>query len=167
MIQSLSFCLPIIVIVILGLLVKASVADDDGRKRIKNGYQAVDNQFPFHASLLKQSDPIDFQAYICSAVVIHPMWVLSAAHCCQAPAIDVLLGTTTLSNTTVRTTGIRVAVAQKYLHQFTFEVGLRDLCALKLSQSVGSNHASPIQLATVAPIIYDRNTEAIGNFLFS
>jgi secreted trypsin-like serine protease len=69
--------------------------------RIVGGRSAADGEYPWMVALLDADDPNEYDGFYCGASLIHPYWVLTAAHCVlgsRAEDINVLVGTNDLSN---------------------------------------------------------------------
>ena len=69
--------------------------------RIVGGRPAADGEYPWMVGLLDATEPDEYDGYYCGGSLIHPYWVLTAAHCVigsRAEDIDVLAGTNDLLN---------------------------------------------------------------------
>jgi len=69
--------------------------------RIVGGRPAADGEYPWMVALLDADESNEYDGFYCGASLIHPYWVLTAAHCVlgsQAEDINVLVGTNDLAN---------------------------------------------------------------------
>lgn len=109
-----------------------SLAEHSPTARIVGGENAADGAWPWVAALANRSVSDGFQAHFCGGSLIHPYWVLTAAHCVEdktADELDVILNRLDLTSSE----GERIAVAQIIMHPTynpaTFE---GDLALLRL-----------------------------------
>jgi secreted trypsin-like serine protease len=104
--------------------------------KIVGGRPAPKDAYPWMTALiLRGQTPVKGQ--FCGGALIHPQWVLSAAHCVEdmsASALDVMVGGYDLRSST---DGTRVSVSQIVIHpRFSTVKGalVNDVALLKLSQ---------------------------------
>ncbi len=113
---------------------------------IVGGQPASPGEYPWMAGLLFSDIPDNSAAQFCGGSLIHPDFVLTAAHCLDfltANNIDVLVGTASLASG-----GTRIRVAEIIIfpnYQVFFDGSLvRDVALLRLSQS---SNASRVEIA--------------------
>jgi len=104
--------------------------------KVVGGHQAPKEAYPWMTALiLRGQTPVKGQ--FCGGALIHPQWVLSAAHCVEgmsASSLDVLVGGYDLRSSS---DGTRVSVSQIVIHpRFSTVKGalVNDFALLKLSQ---------------------------------
>ena len=128
--------------------------------RIVGGRPAADGEYPWMVALLDADEPDDYDGFYCGASLIHPYWVLTAAHCVigsRAEDINVLVGTNDLSNPGSGAQRIAVSeiVVSPTFNDFTMD---GDFALLRLAQpATGAtipliddpSHADPGVEATV------------------
>lgn len=109
------------------------------KPRVVGGTEAARGQYPWMVSLAKRRVADNYQAHFCGGVLIHPHWVLTAAHCVddqQPTSIEVVVGAHNLildSAPDVR----RVAVREIVLHpDYDPENSDSDLALLVLAEAV-------------------------------
>ena len=85
------------------------------KPRIIGGEDATAGQFPWMAGLLVKDEPDTFLAQDCGGALVHPYWVVTAAHCVEFrdPAdMQVVVGATNLSEAGL----VRRNVAEVIMH---------------------------------------------------
>ena len=136
-----------------GRLAAASVSDP--APKIVGGHTASKGAYPWMTALVMRGQTA-LDGQFCGGALIHPQWVLSAAHCVEgmkASALDVVVGGHDLRSAT---DGTRVAVSQIVIHpRFSTANGLlvHDFALLKLSQPLTGVPVLPLAEAAsqVAP----------------
>jgi hypothetical protein len=88
-------------LILLGLLWAASAAHAQIKPRIIGGHDADQGEYPWMAALY-HAEYSPFDGQFCGGVLVHPRYVLTAAHCVEwaygPDAFKVLIGRTTLSS---------------------------------------------------------------------
>jgi len=95
---------------------KRSPAEPVYQPRIVGGDAASSGEFPWMVALLDQSTANRYYAQYCGASLIHPYWVLTAAHCVEGDSpenIDALAGGYDLDSSAE---GERIPVAEIIIH---------------------------------------------------
>jgi len=93
----------------------AAELEQDGFRpmpRIIGGKAAADGEYPWMVGLVDPAEPDNYDALFCGGSLIHPRWVLTAAHCIEgqrAEDIEVVVGATDLDDPS---DGQRIAVAE-------------------------------------------------------
>jgi secreted trypsin-like serine protease len=130
---------------------------DDGFKpmpRIIGGQAAANGEYPWMVGLIDAAEVDNYDGFFCGASLIHPRWVLTAAHCVlgsRAEDIEVLVGATNLASPGAAR---RIAVAEIIIapgyNDFTSD---SDFALLRLEEAAD---------ATVLPLVDDPALELPG-----
>lgn len=137
-----------------GRLMAAS-STTPSRPKVVGGHQAPKGAYPWMTALLMRGQTA-VNGQFCGGALIHPQWVLSAAHCVEgmsASSLDVLVGGHDLRSSA---DGTRVAVSQIVIHpRFNTVKGalVNDFALLKLSQPLTGVPVLPLvdAVGQVAP----------------
>jgi hypothetical protein len=84
--------------------------------KIVGGSDSAEDAYPWMAGLLERGEDDRFFAQFCGGALIHPYWVLTAAHCVEDATpdeIDVLIGSVDLGNASQ---GERIPVVEIIMH---------------------------------------------------
>ncbi|XP_027716763.1 kallikrein-5 [Vombatus ursinus] len=119
--------------------------DGDTENRILNGKDCEPRTQPWQAALFLKPESL-----FCGAVLVHPQWVLTAAHC-QKPSYTVVLGRYRLHGFQADQKILRGI--QSFPHpNYTRPAHSNDLMLIKLNQKiVGKKGIKPINITTQAP----------------
>lgn len=120
----------------------------DADIRVVNGEVAAITDAPWQVGLLSAAVADDYTAQFCGGSIVHPEWVVTAAHCvdsASAPQVQVLTGKSSLA-ATAGDSGPRVNVAAIYVHPlWNAMVFSHDVAVLRLESPLtldGVNRAS-------------------------
>jgi len=116
--------------------------------RIVGGSEVPEGKYPWMAALLKTLDGSQF----CGGAVIHPEWVLTAAHCIKQPMITLNTSHFTLgigrNNLTHMFEGEDIAVEKIFFHENFNNMHMKnDIALLKLKKA---SKAEPLKLENSA-----------------
>ncbi|MFN0126953.1 MAG: S1 family peptidase [Verrucomicrobiales bacterium] len=121
------------------MLLLPAAGHDQVVPRIVGGTEAPRGQYPWMVSLAKRRVADNYQAHFCGGVLIHPHWVLTAAHCVEdesPTSVDVVIGAHNLQLDTAPDVR-RVAVREIVLHpDYNPENSDSDLALLVLAEAV-------------------------------
>ncbi|XP_072463827.1 kallikrein-5 [Notamacropus eugenii] len=120
-------------------------ADRDTEDRILNGKDCGPQTQPWQAALFLKPESL-----FCGAVLVHPQWVLTAAHC-QKPSYIVALGRYRLHGSEAGQKTLRGV--QSFPHpNYTRPAHSNDLMLIKLNQKVlDTKGIKPINISNEAP----------------
>ncbi|XP_074153753.1 kallikrein-5 [Sminthopsis crassicaudata] len=120
-------------------------SDRDSESRILNGRDCEPQSQPWQAALFLKPNRL-----FCGAVLIHPQWVLTAAHC-QKPSYIVALGRHRLHGYVANQRNLRGV--HSFPHpNFTRPAHSNDLMLIKLNRKVSeSKNIKAINISTQAP----------------
>lgn len=81
--------------------------------RIVGGEEAEEDRYPYVVSMVNKTGH-----HFCAGTLVHPLWVMTAAHCCKGRASHVVLGHHNLTNTTLYdyVDAERIKVMYEYRH---------------------------------------------------
>ncbi len=120
-----------------GLLVSAAFGQVS--PRIVGGTEAPRGRYPWMVSLASRAVSSNYSAHFCGGVLIHPHWVLTAAHCVERErpsTVEVVVGAHNLK-TDVAPAVRRLAVREIVLHpDYDAETSDSDLALLVLAEPV-------------------------------
>lgn len=125
-----------------------SVAVAQVKPRIVGGTEAPRGRYPWMVALVQREVQDNYEAHFCGGALIHPQWVLTAAHCVEdelPSTVDVVIGAHNLGTDTAPMVR-RVAVREIILHpDYDTATNDSDVALLVL--------ASPIEDVTPLEII--------------
>jgi hypothetical protein len=113
-------------------------------KRIIGGTDADEGEYPWMVALVLSDTADNFQAQVCAGSLIHPYWVLTAAHCLLGETLDslqVLVGVTDLSDpVNARRIDIVEIIRHPDYNDFTSD---SDLLLLRLAEPAAASIPFP------------------------
>lgn len=140
---------------LLGLILLLSVGSLSAQRGKIIGGEAAppESDFSWIVSFLRAGVPEARDAQFCAGTVIHPYWILSAAHCFQeeiAGSLEVGFGSADLDKQT------RVPVAEIYLHpDYNFSTFDNDIALIRLQEPLPES-------VTVMPMIASTELQEPG-----
>ncbi|KAL3890582.1 hypothetical protein ACJMK2_002864 [Sinanodonta woodiana] len=122
-----------------------TIFDDRRLQKILHGRDAVLGQLPWHVAIYER------RKYVCGGVVIHPNWILTAAHCIEKKVrYRVQLGTVKIEQSIQNGNHTNVyTTSQSRTHPSYNEMGDNDIGLLYLRKPIAFNdYARPICIAS-------------------
>lgn len=108
-------------------------ANPEKSKRIVGGHEAEPGAWPWMTAVVRAGGDSIYDSQYCGGTLIHPRWVLTAAHCVyseKAEDVEAVLGVHDLS----ADTGERFGVKRKILHpDYRYSTDENDFALLELS----------------------------------
>ncbi|WP_309399832.1 serine protease [Cerasicoccus maritimus] len=129
--------LPFIACASLAFVAQAADSWEDLEITIKiiGGGDAKDGEYPWMVGVMDRTEPDNYYAQFCGGVLIHPYYILTAAHCAEGEttsSMNVLVGTDDLDSG-----GRRVNISQIIIHPQYDNVELDyDIALLRLATPV-------------------------------
>lgn len=126
------------------------------QQRVVGGKDAVAGSYPWMVALLSSANPDNYDAQFCGGSLVHPYWVVTAAHCVEGTPpdqVEVLLGGHDLSDSSA---GTRIPVAEIIIHpDYTATNSDADVALVRLEMPAGPEWET-------LPLIDDAALEAPG-----
>jgi len=128
--------------------------------KIIGGGGAVDGEYPWMAALISSDVEDNYEGLFCGGSLIHPYWVLTAAHCvvgAKAEDIDVVLGATDLDNSPgAKRIAVAEIVVSPDFNDFTLD---SDFALLRLAEPAPAG--LPVLSLVDRPVLANPGVQAI------
>ncbi len=112
--------------------------------RIVGGYEAEPGAWPWMAALVSSSEDSLYYGQFCGGTLIHPSWVVTAAHCVESvspESVDVVLGVHDLANDTGDRIKVRRIIINPYYDSLSVD---SDIALLELERNASQKPLSLI-----------------------
>jgi secreted trypsin-like serine protease len=118
--------------------------ESDPNSRILNGHDTKLKDNPWQVALLNASDPLPTRAQFCGATIIHPSWVVTAAHCVDNGVKETQIVIFANSENLLMG-GTRFLVEKIVIHKkWNRSTGNNDIALLHVNVPLGKNIGSVI-----------------------